>query len=248
MHRLTLDPFYFGNCFSVRVSRNPDVRTERANLFFHGFPAFKNRHLDLAEETCWKTGQDSYIFHYAGLGKSKGSFSFIDSILDAKAFVQDLIQKFSYESFNVMGHSWGGLVAMSVCIDLGAKLAQLLLLSPLNFIPDESKNEEVINFLCKRADIGYASKNMNEFIKELELIRKEFDPRELVKARIWNQNQVHILQAKQDLDVPETTTREFAKLFYHEARYTELDVDHSFIINRDKLPLHVFQAFQVDPS
>ncbi|MGE3760341.1 MAG: hypothetical protein AB7H97_21430 [Pseudobdellovibrionaceae bacterium] len=244
MDKLVLEPFTFDHVYCVRVCRDPSKRSATVNLIFHGFPSRKTKNLDLAQELCWRTGDDGLILHYPGLGKSPGPFSFVASVTKSLEFVKTEVLP-RYEKINLIGHSWGGLVSLNVSELLGEKLGKMLLFSPFNAIPKDEELKIFVSHLMKTVQIEYWGSTHENSCAEIETLRLQYNPRDIAKKMKWKPNQVTILQAINDEPVPERTTREFARLFDLPCKYEEMDIDHSFITEREKLYLRMFEAFNV---
>lgn len=247
MTKLILEPFLFDQCYAVRVCRNEHMRSENATVFFHGFPSRRTKNLDLAQEMCWQSGQDGYIFHYPGLGKSKGPFSFVGSVTKSLEFMTKVILP-HYKSINLLGHSWGGLVSLNVAKLLGPQLNHMLLLSPFNLIPKNEDLDVFVKHLMSTVQIDYIGKDHDQNVTELNTLTEKYNPRDLAKNLSWKPGQVTLIQAQNDEIVPDQTTKDLAALFQSPALYEEMTIDHSFVTEREKLYLRMFKAFHVSPT
>ena len=100
-------------------------------FMFHGFPG-SVKNYDIAEELARK-GYRVIAPHYRGLGQSRGygTFSFEQSINEMEQLVREFKADNPRCRITFLGHSWGGLVSISLS-DLAD---ELILMAPLSFIP-----------------------------------------------------------------------------------------------------------------
>ena len=110
----------------------PAGRKKAKGLFvcLHGFPAWSTKNYDIAEQLCL-LGYAVLLPHYPGLGFSGGSFSFTRSRETLEKFLGFSKRRYGLP-LSLMGHSWGGYLALALCRRVDRLL---LLLAPLSVFP-----------------------------------------------------------------------------------------------------------------
>ena len=212
--------------------------SKEAFLFLHGFPDDPgNKNIDFAKRLCADTGLGALLPHYKGLGQSQGQFSFYDSVADCVCFVKDLIGKNKIQKLHVVGHSWGGLVALAIAKELPGAIASMILLSPLNAFPSAKDMDALLNEILndpEGPDFSYATHQ--QFLDQLLKVKAEFNPRKMLNHLLRALNfKISIFQAAHDTELPTHQAKEFYKLLPQELSfYQELDTDHSFWDHRDE--------------
>lgn len=234
---ITEEIFHFKN-YVLKFSP-PKTREETAILMLHGFPSEsfnetkfeKNR--DVAAILSKFYGCDSYLHHYDGLGRNKnGTFNFVDSINDSKLLMSILLQK--YKELILIGHSWGGAVAINCFKDFHQQISKMILLSPFNIIPDPLILKPILQEAIKECPYILKTKSVEDLIQELNHVKHHLNPREVIQE-INYQGDVLVLQARDDKEVSMESTTEFTTLFRGKIKYEILDSDHSFTYNRDSM-------------
>lgn len=197
-----------------------------AYVFFHGFPGGGVRNEDIATAVTNTTGAASFVVHYGGLGRGKGEFGFLKSLDQCLSFVNELQTRGNFETLHFYGHSWGGLVALNAAASVSQKLGDLVLVSPFSFVPGADIVRSLLLSIQKN-DSGFpASLNIDSAVVDVETIAKKHNPRMLVQN--LRPRRTLVLQAVNDDQVPAAMNRAFAPMFTPEARYLEVEQDHSF--------------------
>ncbi|OFZ54827.1 MAG: hypothetical protein A2428_07070 [Bdellovibrionales bacterium RIFOXYC1_FULL_54_43] len=224
--------------------RKKNRSSEGAVLLFHGFPANKgNKNSDVAEALFSETPYDIYIIHYRGLGNAKGAFSFSHSILESVNSAKALISRYHYEQVHLIGHSWGGLVAMNVFREIARFRGKLLLLSPFNEFPDNSVLSSIIESVIQEIPVLFGHATLDSVLDDLESVKSSCSPRNIASTLQVPSSSITIIQASRDEEVSVASTKVLCKLFPCAPKYLELDQDHSFS-NREDLVRAVLQEFR----
>ncbi|EKD51334.1 MAG: hypothetical protein ACD_62C00281G0005 [uncultured bacterium] len=222
--------------FSGANSPSPE-----ACLFLHGFPAasrefpMQEKNQDIAAAIAQHLGMDSFVTHYRGLGLSKGRFSFIDSIEESCVVASTLVRTFDYRKVHLVGHSWGGVVALNVFERLASRQGNLILLSPFTVFPDRATLKQVLISLCASETIDFKYANMDLIVEELGKVEEKYNPQQLASRIIEAGGKVLLIQAIHDDEVPASVNRAFCSRFPTGIEYAEIDTDHKFSRNRDQL-------------
>lgn len=220
---------HFGNCFQYMYKG-----TSREAIFiFHGFPSQKNRNKDIAYALSKATKHTVIVHHYEGLGESLGDFTFQKSLKNAEKFVAYHLRQGNYKKIHFVGHSWGGFVSLNLLRKFSSQVKSLFLLSPFNQIPENKNLSDLVDGLFKEYPHCFFKTNKSRVKKDFERVEKEYDLQTFFRNKKISQK-IKILQAKNDLAVPEKTTREIAKLLGESCQYKEIAVDHSFTEKRSQ--------------
>ena len=235
--------FHLKNNTSYVVALTQASEASReAILFLHGFPAnLGNKNFDVATAVHQKTGSDVFLIHYRGLGESPGAFSFSDSVQESMTLAKELVQQRGYEKLHLVGHSWGGLIALNILKSLGKTQGKTILLSPLSHFPDQETSAAIITSI--KADLPkiFGSKTNNEVLADLAKAEAQFGPLNLVHE--VDGKSVLIVQARHDDEVPPAATKVLMSKFKESPKYIELDQGHSFFESRHELITTIISEF-----
>jgi pimeloyl-ACP methyl ester carboxylesterase len=217
--------------YLLRLCEGP--ATEKAILFFHGFPATRGvKNLDLADLVQREVRQDTYLLHYQGLGESPGAFKFTDSIAEASRVVQMIAQ--DHKELCLVGHSWGGLVAMNMAQRHPEKIRSVVLLSPFC---DVKKTEPLYDFFINKAreDFNvFGNQTEADVIRDFDVVLENHLPK-FMAPKLADHIRVSVIQAGRDDVTPPATAKVLLPLFKKAPTYIELDQDHSFTQSRKEL-------------
>lgn len=227
------------------ISKQDDMYTHvlksqsstKALILFHGFPCTDpiTKNHDIANIAHEQLDIDTYLLHYPGLGDSKGLFSFQQSIDDSIQFAKEIAQNSKYDEIFILGHSWGGLIALNVCSILQEKIKKIILLSPYMYLPPDK--ELSIN-LKKEIEANpniLLPENFSSILAELQFVRKYRNPQDIIKNQVMKSYDTAIIQAKNDDVVPRELTKSLLTKFEKKPQYIELSTNHSFTQDRNKV-------------
>ena len=189
----------------------------RAVFFWHGFPADSGKNEDLAEHLHQHCETDVYLMHFAGLGRSRGLFTFLGAFEDSSLFANEIIAQSSYQTIDMVGHSFGGLVASHVAQQIGG-IDRLALLAPLVAVPPpEVVRETLEQFTAERRDYDLATLQ-----RETELLSD-------LRLQVDCCNNLIVLHGKNDSVLDCQISRSFVKQCASDkVNYHELVCDHWF--------------------
>jgi pimeloyl-ACP methyl ester carboxylesterase len=166
------------------------------------------------------------VIHYGGLGRGKGDFGFLKSLNQCLEFVDDLKAQTQLSRIHFYGHSWGGLVALNAAVRSGEKLGDLILVSPFSFVPGSDVVKQLLLSIKKSDSCFPQSLSIESAVADVDVIGKQNNPRLFVHK--LQARRTLIVQSEKDDQVPAAMNRAFAPMFKPEARYLEVDQDHSF--------------------
>ena len=189
----------------------------RVIFFWHGFPADSGKNEDLAEHLHRQFEVDVYLMHFAGLGRSHGRFTFLGAFEDALFFVKEISARNPYQTLDMVGHSFGALVASHVAQLIGG-IDRLILLAPLVAVPSPEVVREVLEqFTAERDDHDLVSLQ-----RETELLGD-------LRLRVDCCNDLFVLHGRNDSVLDCRTSHTFVQQCGADnVSYRELACDHWF--------------------
>lgn len=195
----------------------------RVIFFWHGFPADSGKNEDLAEHLHRYCKFDIYLMHFAGLGQSHGLFTFLGAFEDAQLFVNEITDQNTYQTIDMVGHSFGGLVASHVGQRIGG-VDRLVLLAPLVAVPSPEIVREVLGqFTTERDD-----HDLTTLLNETESLND-------LRLQVDCCNELLVLHGKNDSVLDCRISRAFVeRCNFTNDSYHELNCDHWFE-DRDEL-------------
>lgn len=229
---------HFGKCFQYQFKG----KTNEAIFIFHGFPSQKNRNKDIAFALSQATQHTIIVHHYEGLGESLGSYTFWKSLRNAEKFVEHHLKLGQYKKIHFVGHSWGGFISLNLLRKYSDKVKSLFLLSPFNQVPEDKNLDQLVGALFQEYPHCFFDTNKIKVKEDFMKVESQYDLKNFLQKHTPEQK-IQILQAKNDLAVPEYTTKEIAKLLGKKCKYKEVIVDHSFTEKRKQTIKAICQFF-----
>lgn len=158
---------YFQN--DIFVTEHSPLQTPKGVfVLLHGFPAWVSKNYDIGEQLVL-SGYKVYIPHHRGLGQSPGRFRFNECLRETRQFINHIKKSNSNLKLSLMGHSWGGYLALS---HLDLIDTNLILLAPLAQFPkEEVRQKKLVSdlYLTNRNDLGeYSLESLEEEFRYLE--------------------------------------------------------------------------------
>lgn len=105
-------------------------KNSKAVVFMHGLPGAVTKNNDCAEYCSSEFGVDSFVYHYRGLGVSKGSFSFEESADEVKKFISYLECTYRFTNIVLVSHSYSSMTCLPVLRDTKS-VSKAVLLAPV---------------------------------------------------------------------------------------------------------------------
>ena len=215
----------FGTCFP----------NSKILVSFHGLPGLRN---DRNRDFLKKLAKDKDIFCILIplQNLSSNSFSFFRETFQAIETLCELTKLYPSHQWQVLGHSWGALVAL---IALSKKIIspeKVCFLSPYTMFP---QNDSVLMESLEGLQKAYpllldAQKEPRFFVKEIRDLEKLLEPKTL-SINLEKHTRLYVLQASDDQEVSAQSTKNFLKSCDCEILYKEFQTDHSFIQNREEI-------------
>ncbi len=201
----------------------------QATLFLHGFPGVRSKqNKDLAEKAS-RLGRRCYVPLYAGLGQAEGEFSFLKCRAQVQMFFGELLSK--NESVEIVGHSWGGYLALGLTAGAPARVGRLVLMSPLLHFFTLDLAQQAFR-LTARENANLSLGVTDELAREFHALGNKDRAEDLARS-ISSETQVSIFQAATDDTTPVSYAENLVNQFRVRPRYELVATDHSFLVNRE---------------
>jgi pimeloyl-ACP methyl ester carboxylesterase len=221
----------------------------RLTLFLHGFPGIRSRqNRDLAEALAKQTGRPSHVLLYPGLSQAEGRFSFRECLDGVHARVERLFEEHDRQNrqaeckIDLVGHSWGGFLALTLMNRHPERIRRAVLMSPLLEFAAES--------LCENAFAGMARENPQISIGDPALLAQEFIgvsrdfPTDSLISGVNEHAGLLILQSREDEITPASVAAAFLPRFRRRPLFELVDTDHSFLVDRERLATRIGDFLQ----
>jgi len=216
--------------FKNYVEKIGNFNSDTAILMFHGFPAEPiksletEKNIDFGKFMSKNLEIDVFIHHYSGLGRSvEKIFSFNSSVIDSIELYDEL--KKIYKNVWVIGHSWGGFVALNLC--QMRSVDRLFLQSPFWKIPSREILSPVLESLFSIIPYVKRERPIDYFLNEFY----EFEKLDILNLKA---NEILILHPESDDEVPFSGSVELQKM-NTKIKLKSIDTDHGFWLNRELL-------------
>lgn len=237
------------NCYVLHIyAKDATERSDEVYYFLHGVPATQIKNEDIARAVVKSTQKDVIVIHYRGLGKSTTidpSFDFIASIEDTLALAN--ILTCDYRRIHLIGHSWGGCVALNIFRESllpAQKAGQVILLAPFVEFPDDVP---WLIPLIKEGRLPLKA-GVNGAYKNFYAVKDIYPPKKSIHSLCQHDNQFTIIEAIDDPDVPnEQTTNLYTDLKQSskKVQFYRLCDDHLFSNNRNAIIEAVLGAINI---
>jgi pimeloyl-ACP methyl ester carboxylesterase len=221
--------------YTTENSVQSETEAPRLTLFFHGFPGLRSKqNRDLAEQMARSTGRPSYVFLYPGLTQAEGSFSF-PACLDAVHRQVESLLGIDEFQVDLVGHSWGGFLGLSLLSRFPTRIRRAVLLSPLlSFGQPDSES----HILTEKAFEKMGLENPDLKLGHPSILAEEFRgvglkyPAESIIGGISDRAEILILQSRLDEITPADVAMGYLSYFKKKPFFELVETDHSFLLNR----------------
>ena len=205
------------------------------SIFLHGLPGVRSKqNLEIAEAAARRTGATTQVLMYSGLGHAQGEFNFLQCVRDVEYVYTQVVEDPKVTEIQLVGHSWGGYLAIRLAKMDSTKLRKIILMSPLVAFPSDPN--------AVAAAIGNYAKeyphltlgNPQVRASEMMSIRSESSIHEWI-GKIPETVEVLFLQATGDQITPLKAAEEALRHFKGRPVFELVATDHSFVENRPQL-------------
>jgi proline iminopeptidase len=190
--------------WTKRTGNNPTMKL----LFLHGGPAATHEYFEAADAYLPAAGIEYY--YYDQLGSARSDQPDAPELWNIERFVDEVEQVrialgLDSSNFYVLGHSWGGILAMEYALAHGENLKGLIISNMMASIP--AYNEYAQNVLMPGMDQEALAE-----IKAIEVAEDYENPR-YMELLVPNHYEQHILRMPAE-EWPDPVNRAFANLNY----------------------------------
>ncbi|MDP2956174.1 MAG: proline iminopeptidase-family hydrolase [Longimicrobiales bacterium] len=190
--------------WTKRVGNNPTIKV----LLLHGGPAATHEYFEAADSYLPAAGVEYY--YYDQLGSAYSDQPDVPELWTIEHFVDEVEQVrvalgLDASNFYLLGHSWGGILAMEYALAHGENLKGLVISNMMASIP--AYNEYARNVLMPTMDQGALAE-----IQAIEAAKDFQNPR-YMELLVPNHYEHHILRMPAS-EWPDPVNRAFAKLNY----------------------------------
>ena len=162
---------------------------------FHGLPGIKSdANRDLLEALTSEKKVFSLLIPYPNL--SNNSFSFLEDTLQVLEVLRHLSEKYKSHEWQILGHSWGGLVALIALSQKIVSAQKVCLLSPYTKFPQsDGVLVEILNKLQEEYPLLFNTKRgTGSLVKEVREVEKVYNPQKLAQL-IPPLSKLYLIQA-----------------------------------------------------
>jgi pimeloyl-ACP methyl ester carboxylesterase len=116
------------------------------------------------------------------------------------AFTEDFFVKNQAQDISVVGHSWGGFLALNLLSHYPKICKHLILLSPLLEIPTEDQISRLAPQLFSKHRGILVAQTEESLVSDFKLTRESYSPLNLLSEAV--QEKITIVQAFHDDEIP----------------------------------------------
>lgn len=230
----------------MEILKYGPLEGNRVNVLLHGFPGIHSKqNREIAEIVAEITGDRTELFLYSGLGVAPGVFSFRKCISDVEGRISAILDESSSTKMRLIGHSWGGYLALRMASIYASRLEKMVLMSPLLEFP----SEEVARHGLRAYQHEYPQLNLGDLdalADELSNIANENTSYNLI-ATIPEEVEVLFLQAKNDEITPDKNAIKALEYFKRPPIFEFVETDHSFVSDRPRIARRIAE-FLIDSN
>lgn len=196
--------YFWENCFVTE--HTPTTSLRGVFVLFHGFPAWVTKNYDVGELLAL-LGYKVYIPHHEGLGQSKGEFQFLKNIEKTSELLRLIQQDHPSLPLSVVGHSWGGYLALR---HIEAISGQLILLAPLARFPKDERRSALINGLYTKNKTDLPTYDLTRLENEFLLLEEQLELS--LKKNLAATPRCLLLYGNQDEVIPPDLIKDFGAM------------------------------------
>lgn len=219
----------------------------RLTIFLHGFPGIRSKqNRELAEIVARETRVPSEVVLYPGLGCAGGVFSFGSCRDDVCQFIQAKLEAQPDLQLDLVGHSWGGYLSLTLTQLFPSRVRRLILLSPLLEFVSAGAIRPWLEQVRSENPAVQLSSDLDRLALEFAAFQGRAPASKLIAA-IPNTVDVLFLQARIDPMTPAEIAQAHLPNFHKPPTFALVDNDHSFLADRPALGRRLAE-FLKDPA
>lgn len=162
-----------------------------------------------------------------------GEFTFLASLDNSEKFIKHHLKLGKFKKIHFVGHSWGGFISLNMLRKFSSVVDKIFLLSPFSQVPENKNLTLLVNALFHDYPHCFLETTKDRVKKDFMSVEKKYDLIKFLQTYTATQR-IKILQAENDLAVPESTTRHLSNLLGENCKYQEVKLDHSFTEQREQ--------------
>ena len=200
-------------------------------VFLHGFPGVRSKqNREIAKAVSERTGRDAHVLLYSGINDAPGLFSFESCLAEVHAYIESLRNQ-GITRFDLVGHSWGGFLALTLASKYPDSVRKLVLMSPLlKFHPVA---DAFTSFSAMQSNYPeFKFHGVQELASEFFAMNEKFPTDQFIE-KLPRDLPVLFLQAEADEVTPTKVAQSKLELFPNQPEFTLAKTDHSFLTNRE---------------
>jgi len=203
-------------------------------VFLHGFPALHSKqNREIAEVAANSLERETHLLFYAGLGFAPGEFRFQKCLTDVAGYFSELIEKRPKLRIDVVGHSWGGYLALQMANRFPSQIRRMVLMSPLLMFSAINLGVETLQDYA-RDNSMLTFGDPDELALDFVETGRSIPPAELI-GRVSEAIEILFLQARNDEITPTRIALNMIDDFKRRPTFEIVDTDHSFVVDRPRL-------------
>ena len=199
----------------------------------HGFPAVRSKqNVEIAERLAEQLQSRVEVLFYSGLGIAPGIFRFQDCLREVTAHFRELVQKHPDRSLDIVGHSWGGFLALAMAQvePVAARLRKMVLISPLlRFAPLASATVGIYEYVRTNPELHFGE--VSELAADYVAV-SERSPAAGMIQNLPSKLDLLFLQSRPDEVTPAAVAQEHLPLFPCSTEFELVENDHGFMTDR----------------
>jgi pimeloyl-ACP methyl ester carboxylesterase len=203
-------------------------------VFLHGFPALHSKqNREIAEVAAKNLERETHLLFYTGLGFAPGEFRFQKCLSDVATYFAELIEKRPKVKIDIVGHSWGGYLALQMATRFAPQIRRMVLMSPLLMFSAIDLGVEILDDYARNNPMLTLG-DPEELAVDFTEIGSSMPAAELIGA-VSEAIEILFLQARNDDITPTRFALNMIDDFKRRPLLEIVDTDHSFIVDRPRL-------------
>ena len=202
-------------------------------VFLHGFPGARSeQNREVAQKVSNLTGREAIVLLYAGVDDKSRMFTFKGCIDEVQAYFADLLKR-EPRRIDLVGHSWGGFLALTLIEKFANRLSHVVLMSPLLEFAAEDVVIPAFTTMYEN-NPQLTIRSVLELSKEFSALETSMPASAMIRA-IPADLAVLFLQSRFDDTTPTPTAEKKLNDFRRSPQFELIDTEHNFLSNRDQV-------------
>ena len=202
-------------------------------VFLHGFPGARSeQNREVAQKVANLTGREAIVLLYAGVDDKSRMFTFKGCIEEVQTYFAELLAN-EKRPIALVGHSWGGFLALTLIEKFAKRLDRVVLMSPL--LEFATLDVVIPAFMTMYENNPQLSiRSVFELSNEFSALETGMPAARMIRS-IPTDISILFLQSRFDDTTPTPTTEAKLKEFKRPPIFELVDTEHNFLSNRDQV-------------